>query len=405
MRRPSFTIHHCLFNINVMRNLFLSLFLLLCVCRMDARPVLGNENIDKLLQLIAGRRVALVVNQTSVIGGTNTHLVDTLLARGVEIKKIFSPEHGFRGLADAGAAVADGRDVKTNLPLVSLFGKQVKPTDEQLRDVDVVIYDIQDVGLRFYTYISTLHYVMEACADNDKEVIVLDHPNPNDFVDGPMLEDGYQSFIGVDKIPMLYGMTPAELALLINKEHWLKTKADSCRLRYIPVTNWRHGEPYKLPIKASPNLPNEQSILLYASICIMGPTGCSVGRGTDFPFQVIGFPDKKYGSFSFTPRVMQGFDTHPVHEGKVCYGLDLRNYKYEGGFSLRFLLHFYKLSGNDPNFIKDPIWFSHLAGSDILRKQILSGMTETKIRATWQEGLKRFKKMRQSCLLYKTIRK
>jgi uncharacterized protein YbbC (DUF1343 family) len=383
-----------------MRKLLIAVLLLLCVGGATARPLLGNENIGRLLQLIAGRRVALVVNQTSIIGGTTTHLVDTLLSLHVHITKIFSPEHGFRGLANAGAAVNSGRDTKTHLPVVSLFGKQVKPTRRQLRDVDVVIYDIQDVGLRFYTYISTLHYVMEACADYGKEVIVLDRPNPNDFVDGPMMDDKNRSFIGVDPLPMLYGMTCGELARCINGEHWLKTKADSCRLQVVPVQQWRHGESYSLPVKASPNLPNDQSIRLYASICIMGPTGCSVGRGTDFPFQVVGFPDKRYGTFCFTPHAMEGFDTHPIHEGEPCYGLDLRHCQYEGGFTLRFLLHFYELSGRDPHFIKDPVWFARLAGSDTLRQQILSGMNEDTIRATWQDGLKKFLKIRAKYLRY-----
>lgn len=364
------------------------------------RPVPGIENMDLIVGMLRDSRVALVVNQTSVLGNNPVHLLDTLLNRGIKVVKIFSPEHGFRGLADAGASVSNSRDIKTNIPVISLFGKQLKPTQKQLRDVDVVVYDIQDVGLRFYTYISTLHYVMEACADCGKRLIILDRPNPNDYVDGPMMEDGYQSFIGLDYLPMFYGMTPGELALMINKEGWLKSKSDSCLLEVVPLKNWRHGDPYSLPVKASPNLPNDQSVRLYASICIMGPTGCSVGRGTEYPFQVIGFLNKCYGDFCFTPKSMSGFALHPVYEGKKCYGMDLRKYPYEGGLTLQFLLGFYKKSGKAFNFIKDTIWFDHLAGSDKLRRQIQEGFSEKEIRTGWKNELEQFRRMRSKYLLY-----
>lgn len=365
-------------------------------------PILGVENIDSIVNMLKDKKVAVVVNQSSILihNQKTIHLIDTLLNRGINVVKIFTPEHGFLGLADAGAFVGNENEMKTNLPIISLFGAQLEPTEDQLKNVDILIYDIQDVGVRFYTYISTLHYVVKACADYGKPLIVLDRPNPNDYVDGPVMEDNFKSFIGVDNLPILYGMTVGELAIMINKEGWLKSKADSCKLTVIPLKKWRHGDFYSLPIKASPNLPNDQSIRLYASICILGPTGCSVGRGTKYPFQVIGFPSEQYGKFNFTPASMPGSALHPIHEGKKCYGIDLRNYSYKGGLNLQFLLSFYKKSGKTSDFIKDKTWFDRLIGNDKLRNQLQVGLSEKEIRDSWKQSLENFRRKRRKYLLY-----
>jgi uncharacterized protein YbbC (DUF1343 family) len=345
--------------------------------------------------------VALVVNQTSVLENTRqTHLLDTLLNRGVLVKKVFAPEHGFRGTAEAGELVADSRDRKTGLPILSIYGKNKKPTASQLQDVEAIIFDIQDVGVRFYTYISTMHYVMEACAENNKLCIVADRPNPNDFVDGPMRKEGFESFVGLDPIPVLHGLTVGELARMINGERWLKSTPDTCRLVVITLKNWRHGEPYWLPVRPSPNLPNAQAVLLYPSLGWFEATRVSVGRGTYYPFQVIGYPDKSFGSFSFTPQPIEGMDAKPLQNGKECFGLDLREYPFEGGLSLRFFLDFYEKAGRKDSFFARPEWFDLLAGNRELRAYITAGLSEQEIRLLWQDDLERYKEMRRKYLLY-----
>lgn len=363
---------------------------------------LGAERMDVLLPMLEGKRVGLVVNQTSIIDNRHTHLLDALRAESVNVRKVFAPEHGFRGTDDAGATVKDSRDQRTGVPIVSIYGKNKKPTAEQLADLDVVIFDIQDVGARFYTYISTMHYVMEACAEQDKQFIVLDRPNPNDFVDGPVLREGFTSFVGMHPIPLLHGLTVGELARMINGEKWLKSNPDTCRLEVVTMENWRHGDPYWLPVKPSPNLPNDQSIRLYPSLCLFEGTNISVGRGTYFPFQVLGSPDETQGSFSFRPISLPGFDTNPLHKDKLCYGTDLREYAFEGGFTLRFLLEYYEKAGKDKAFFfARPQWFDLLAGSKELRLQMIKGLTEEEIRAGWQPELKAYKEMRKKYLLYK----
>ena len=361
---------------------------------------LGAERIDVITHLLKNKRVGLVINQTSILENKNIHLLDALLEEGVQVKKVFAPEHGFRGTDDAGADVIDSRDQKTGIPIISIYGKNKKPTTDQLKDLDVIVFDIQDVGVRFYTYISTMHYVMEACAENNKEFIVLDRPNPNDFVDGSMRKKGFESFIGMHPIPILHGLTIGELALMINGEKWLKTTPDSCRLQVVTMQNWKHGDPYWLPVKPSPNLPNDQAIRLYPSLCFFEATKVSIGRGTYFPFQVIGFPDKKYGDFSFTPLSLPGFDTNPLQKDKKCYGVDLREYPFEGGLSLRFFLDFYKKSGESQGFISRPEWLDLLAGSKELRLQITQGLSEDEIRDSWQADLEIYKQMRKKYLLY-----
>lgn len=358
----------------------------------------GAERTEAYLPLLNGKRVALVVNQTSRIG--QTHLLDTLLRREVRIQKVFAPEHGFRGDADAGEQVRDGKDAATGIPLVSLYGKNKKPTAAQLADVDVVVFDIQDVGARFYTYISTLHYVMEACAAHGKEFIVLDRPNPCDYVDGPIRQKGFQSFVGLDPIPLLHGCTVGELARMMEGEKWLGN-ASPCRLTVVAVEGWRHGEPYSLPVKPSPNLPNDLSVAYYPSLCLFEATRISVGRGTTFPFQTIGAPDTRYGTFAFTPTPLPGFDKHPLHQGKTCYGIDLRRQTPPSGLSLQYLLQFYRLSGERAAFFANPRWFDLLMGNDQVRQDILDGKSEEEIRARWKADLEAYKRIREKYLLYR----
>jgi len=364
--------------------------------------VIGAERFDKLKTLLEDKRIGLVVNQTSILNNEiQTHLLDALLENGFQVKVVFAPEHGFRGIADAGEIVKDSKDIKTGIPIVSIYGKQKAPTAEQMADIDAVVFDIQDVGARFYTYISTMHYVMEACAENDKELIVLDRPNPNDYIDGPIRQPGFRSFVGVDPIPLLHGLTVGELASMINGEGWLKTGKNSCKLEVVTMLNWKHGDPYWLPVKPSPNLPNDQAVRLYPSLCFFEATSFSVGRGTYHPFQVIGYPDKKFGDFSFTPTSLPGFDTHPIQKDKVCYGINLQEYPFEGGLTLKFVLYFYDKCGKNASFFFSRAkWFDLLAGTDQLRKQIIAGMNEEEIRETWKEDLDNYKEMRKKYLLY-----
>lgn len=358
---------------------------------------LGADRMDQLLPLIKEKKVALVVNQTS-LSSTGTHILDLLLDQKIDITKIFAPEHGFRGTADAGEKIVDGKDSKTGIPVVSLYGKNHKPSTEQLKNIDVVIFDIQDVGSRFYTYISTMHYVMEACAENGKQCIILDRPNPNDFIDGPILDIKFRSFVGMHTIPIQHGLTIGELAMMINGEKWLKDGI-SCDLQVIPMTGWKHGQEYILPVKPSPNLPNNQAIALYPSLCFFEATNVSVGRGTDAPFQIAGAPDPKYGEYSFTPRSTEGAK-NPPNLGKTCYGIDLREYKAKPVIELRFLIDFYKKSGKGAEFFTNAGFMDLLSGSDILRKQVINGDSEQQIRKSWEKDLTIYKTMREKYLLY-----
>lgn len=376
------------------------------------KVVTGAERFEQYLPLIQGKRVGMVVNHTSIMEAGQTHLLDTLLKLNIQVVKVFAPEHGFRGNADAGETVKDGKDSRTGIPIVSLYGNNKKPTAAQLKDIDVILFDIQDVGARFYTYISTMFYVMEACAENNKEMIVLDRPNPYDYVEGPVLKPAYRSFVGMLPIPLLHGCTIGELAQMINGEGWMKYegwnalkgwkhgKSNHCPLKVIPLTGWKHGEPYSLPVKPSPNLPNDQSIRLYASLCPFEATRISVGRGTTFPFQVLGAPDKKYGDFTFTPHSLPGFDKNPMHKGVACYGEDLRNVDSVNGFTLRYFLHFYRLSGEGAAFFSRARWFDLLMGTDSVRKAILRGESEETIRNSWQRELQDYREIRKKYLLY-----
>lgn len=380
--------------------MLMGLFLALSPVFAQGELRIGAERIDVITRLLEGKRVGLVVNQTSIIEKTHTHLLDTLLSIGIDVRKVFAPEHGFRGTADAGQEIKDSRDVKTGVPIISIYGKNKKPSADQLADLDILVFDIQDVGARFYTYISTMHYVMEACAENHKPLVVLDRPNPNDFVDGPVREESQRSFVGVDPLPILHGLTVGELAWMINEEGWLESTPDTCQLRIVKMENWKHGDPYWLPVKPSPNLPNDQSIRLYPSLCFFEGTNISVGRGTYYPFQVLGAPDKRYGEFSFTPQSLPGFDTNPLHKDKTCYGVDLREYPFEGGLSLRFLLDFYEKADDKQAFFSRPQWFDLLAGTKELRFQIIRGLSEEEIRASWQPELEQYKAKRKKYLLY-----
>lgn len=356
----------------------------------------GAEQTNEYLPKLRGKRVGMVVNQTSVIG--NTHLVDSLLSLDINIVKIFAPEHGFRGEAANGELVKSSIDEKTKLPLVSLYGKNRKPTPEQLQDLDIVIFDIQDVGARFFTYISTMHYLMEACAENNKQVIIFDRPNPHgQYVDGPILQPEFKSFIGMHPIPIVHGLTVGELALMINGEKWLD-KGVKCNVEVIKNKNYEHSDHYLLPIKPSPNLPNNQSIALYPSICLFEGTILSLGRGTEFPFQAVGGPDPAYGSFTFTPETIPGVALNPPQENKLCYGVDLRNIKPEYTFTLKYLIDFYNKSPKKDSFFIP--FFEKLAGNKILREQIKKGMSEEEIKATWKQELDAYKEMRKKYLLY-----
>ena len=368
-----------------------------------ASPVItGSQQLPLLRQIVKGRRLALVANQTSLVG--KTHLLDTLCATGMRPQVLFAPEHGFRGQSDAGETIRNGRDTRTGVPILSLYGKNKKPTAQQLSNIDVVIFDIQDVGARFYTYISTLFYVMQACAENHKGVIILDRPNPCDYIDGPIRQPGYKSFVGMLPIPVLHGCTMGELARMINGEGWLGNNLH-CQYTVIPIKGWQHGQAYSLPVKPSPNLPNDQSIALYASLCLFEATSVSVGRGTYFPFQVFGSPELSASDypFTFTPKALPGFDKNPLHKGQLCHGLDLRQEQVPQGLSLKYILQAYstfKQQNKVSQFLTRPKWFDLLMGTDQVRKDLLKGKTETEIRSAWQEELKQYKEMRKKYILY-----
>lgn len=385
-----------------LKKIFILTLLFFITASMNARErvITGAEQMKEYLPLLKGKRVAMVVNHTSVVGPDLTCLLDTLLKVNVDIVKVFAPEHGFRGNADAGETIKDGKDSRTGVPIISLYGNNKKPTKAQLQNVDVILFDIQDVGARFYTYISTMYYVMEACTENKKEMIVLDRPNPCDHVDGPLLQPAFRSFVGMLPVPVLHGCTIGELARMINGEGWIQQKKEVCSLKVIPLTGWKHGQPYILPIKPSPNLPNAQSIRLYASLCPFEATRVSVGRGTTFPFQVIGAPNKKYGNFTFTPKSLAGFDKSPINKGQICYGEDLRHTKDVDGFSLHYFLRFYHKSGEGVSFFSRAHWFDLLMGTDSVRKAIIAGQSEATIRSTWKKELQDYKQMRKKYLLY-----
>lgn len=360
--------------------------------------ITGASQPEKYLPLLENKKVGLVVNHTSTAG--NIHLVDFLLSKNVKVENIFAPEHGFRGDASAGEEIKDGIDVKTGISVVSLYGQTKKPTAAHLKNIDVLIFDIQDVGCRFYTYISTLHLVIESCAENNVPLIVLDRPNPNgDYVAGPVLQPGFESFVGMDPIPVVHGCTIGELAKMINGEKWHKAQK-SCNLQVVPVLNYTHSTKYELPLAPSPNLPNYLSVRLYPSLCFFEATSVSVGRGTKFPFQVLGGLKKDLGEFSFVPVDIPGVAADPVNEGKVCYGVDLRLLMEIPKFTLKFFLDFYGKYEVKKEFLTRESWFNTLSGTDKLLIQIKSGKSEDEIMKSFRPDLEKYKEIRKKYLLY-----
>jgi len=365
----------------------------------NTKPTLGIERLALILDTLKEKRVAVVANQTSVLN--TVHLVDTLLALKIQVVKVFAPEHGFRGEADAGEKINHSIDLKTGLPLISLYGTNKKPSADQLKDVDIVLFDIQDVGVRFYTFISTLHYVMEACAENNKKVIVLDRPNPNaHYIDGPILEKEHTSFVGMHQVPIVYGMTIGEYAMMINGENWLE-KGVKCDLTVLPCKNYTHKTVYSLPIAPSPNLKTDRAIALYPSLCLFEGTTVSLGRGTDKPFEYYGHPKFPSTSFEFTPVSMPGAKTS-TQINKKCNGYDLSQIPINlTKINLDYLINATKLLADSAIFINQNVFFDRLAGNSTLKDQLHECWTEDEIRATWQKGIEEFKLVRSKYLLYK----
>lgn len=383
----------------------LLLIITICSCNANTNKnaiLTGAEQTKRYLPKLTGKNVAIVANHTTIINGT--HLVDSLISLNVNLKKIFSPEHGFRGNADAGEHVKNYIDKKTGLPVISLYGSSKKPKLEDLEDIDILIFDLQDVGVRFYTYISTMHYVMEACAEKDVEVLVLDRPNPNGFyVDGPILEEKYKSFVGMHKVPIVHGMTIAEYAKMINGEKWLKDSL-YCQLSVVACKNYDHNSKYDLPKNPSPNLQNMRSIYLYPSLGFFEGTVLSAGRGTDFPFQVFGGPMYKETEFTFSPRSIDGAAKYPKHENELCYGVDLRDIDLEElnskkQINLNWIIDAYNSVEDKENFFKAFIF--NISGTDELKQQIIDGMSPEEIRESWKNDLNDFKEIRKKYLLYK----
>ncbi|WP_029038517.1 exo-beta-N-acetylmuramidase NamZ family protein [Salinimicrobium xinjiangense] len=362
---------------------------------------LGAERTDYFISFLEGKKVGLVGNQTSIIPteAGHIHLVDTLLSLNVDLQKVFAPEHGFRGTADAGEAVEDGKDPRTGLPVISLYGNNKKPTAAQLKDLDILIFDLQDVGARFYTYISTLHYVMEAAAENGIKVLVFDRPNPNaHYIDGPILEPQHQSFVGMHPVPVVHGLTIGEYAKMINGEKWLKNgiQAD---LEVIEMENYNREIQYELPVKPSPNLPNSQSINLYPSLCFFEGTNVNAGRGTNKQFQVFGspfLPGEKF-DYSYVPQSNEGAK-NPKHLGKTCYGRDLSEHEHLDQLNLEWLIEAYNNTSQKGEFFNT--FFTNLAGTKKLQQQIESGQSAKEIRSTWKEGLQEFEGVRNKYILY-----
>jgi uncharacterized protein YbbC (DUF1343 family) len=360
--------------------------------------IVGAERPELYLTQLEGKKIALVVNQTS--RAFNNHLVDFFRSNGINISEIFAPEHGFRGSEEEGKQFIDHIDSATGIRVISLYSSKTAPSREDLNGIDLVVFDIQDVGVRFYTYISTLHLVMEACAENNKKLIVLDRPNPNgDYIDGPVIIDSLRSFVGMDPIPIVYGLTIGELAMMINGERWLRDSL-RCNLEVIPLKNYEHNSKYSFPVKPSPNLPNDKSIRLYPSLCLFEGTIMSVGRGTEFPFQVVGYPDSISGDFSFTP-VSYETNINPLYKNRMCFGKDYRNIDPVPSFTLRYIMEFYYKMGKKYNFFNK--YFNQLVGNYELKEQIIAGFSEEEIRITWFDSLKRYKEIRKKYLLYPDI--
>jgi uncharacterized protein YbbC (DUF1343 family) len=358
----------------------------------------GAEQPEQYLPLLRGKKVGLVANNTAIKG--DIHLLDFLILEKINVVMVFAPEHGFRGEASAGEVISDGKDSKTGVGLVSLYGEKRKPTPDLLKNIDIMVFDIQDVGCRFYTYLSTLFSVIEACAENHVPLIVLDRPNPNgDYVAGPVLKPEFSSFVGIVRVPVVHGCTLGEMALMINGEKWTVAN-DPCQLTIIKVLNYTHSMVYVPPVPPSPNLPNYQAIRLYPSLCFFEATSVSIGRGTEFPFQVIGGTLPGLGSFQFTPRDIPGFVNNPINEGKICFGIDLRNLEPVPQFTFRYFLDFYKQYPTEKEFLTSESWLDRLSGSDQLIKDIREGKTEEEMISSWLPELKQYKETRKKYLLY-----
>ena len=359
----------------------------------------GAESFKIYLPMLEDKKVGVVAHQASLLFNKieNQHLVDFLVKNEVDVKKIFAPEHGFRGKADAGEKIRDYYDDKTGIPIISLYGKNKKPSKESLKDIDIVIFDLQDVGVRFYTYISTLHYVMQSCAELKIPIIVLDRPNPNlHYIDGPVLEKEYSSFVGMHPVPIVYGMTIGEYALMINGEGWLENGLIT-ELKIIPIQNYSRTSMYELPKRPSPNLPNSQSIALYPSLCLLEPTVISIGRGTENQFQIFGHPELKITGYSFKPLPNFG-SKNPKHNGIVCYGKNLSKVPKPKKIELKWIIEAYKYFPNQNDFFLKG--FNLIAGNDKLKQQLISFSSENEIRKSWEPDLELFKKIRNKYLIY-----
>jgi len=393
--------------LNARKSTYLFILLVTCYsivsCAQESKSsyniLTGADQTNLYISKLKGKRIAIVANQTSVISnGTNyTHLVDSLVSLKLNIQKVFAPEHGFRGKADAGESIADGIDSKTGLPLISLYGKNKKPTKAQLKDIDLVVFDIQDVGVRFYTYISTLHYVMEACAELKIPLLLLDRPNPNGhYIDGPILEPAHKSFVGMHPVPVVYGMTIGEYGLMINGEKWLDNELKAS-LTVIKLKNYTHSSTYNLPIKPSPNLPNKKAINLYPSLCFFEGTNVNAGRGTNMQFQIYGSPFLNTKSkFSFTPTPNEGAK-YPKHAHMISYGEDLRATEKLTSLNLSWLI---KATKQNRTKIFFNTFFTKLAGTTKLQAQLEEKVSEADIKASWQEGLEKFKIVRKKYIIY-----
>lgn len=397
----SFILHLNLYLQSMQSRYYILLILFLTIKSQAQNILTGASQTEKYVPLLKKKKIALVVNQTSTIG--NTHLVDSLQKAGVNIQCIFAPEHGFRGNASAGTLVNSSKDERTGIKIISLYGNHKKPTTEDLKNIDQVVFDIQDVGVRFYTYISTMHYVMEACAENRIPFLVLDRPNPNGhYIDGPVLDTAFRSFVGMHKIPIVHGCTVGEIAKMINGEGWLKNRL-KCDLSIISCSNYTHLTPYVLPVKPSPNLQTQSSIYLYPSLGLFEGTVVSIGQGTNKPYQCFGSPDLDWGNLKYRPYSMPGVSERPKFMGFECIGFDLTWYGYEkarfdSGLNLNWLMLMYKCSKDKGKFFTD--FFDKLAGTNQLRLQIIAGKTLTDIKQGWQKDLEVYKQMRKKYLLY-----
>ncbi|MFV0289705.1 MAG: exo-beta-N-acetylmuramidase NamZ domain-containing protein [Mangrovibacterium sp.] len=365
----------------------------------EAPIVVGAAQSWRYLNAFKDKKVGLVANQSSIVG--KQHLLDFLLENQIQVTKIFTPEHGFRGNVDAGELISNDKDSKTGLPIISLYGKSKKPSAAQFADLDIIVFDMQDVGARFYTYYCTMFYVMQTCAETNKTLWLLDRPNPNgDYVAGPILNMKYKSFVGLLPIPVVHGCTLGELAQMINGENWLGNNL-LCPLHVVAVENYTHQTPYSLPVKPSPNLPNDISIRLYPSLCFFEATSMSVGRGTDFPFQVVGYPDANMGDFSFTPRSIPGAASDPKLKGQLCHGTDYRSEGLNHRFTLEPFMNYYHKFSTEESFVDRKNWFQLLIGNDQTLSLIASGCSWEELENSWKKELRTYLEMRKKYLLYK----